>query len=101
MTWIADPRYDNLPGYHIEHRNGIDWIDATVHHRWQRHRAQTRGNMDGENVERCACGAFGPAPWTLIDRWPSRKSRRARSNLPVSTPLVDPLAPLSRNPRRS
>lgn len=53
---------EGMPG--LEHRDGIMWMHAKSHHGWQRHRAQTRGVVNGEYVERCSCGAYGPTPWT-------------------------------------
>ena len=54
---------EGIPG--LEHRDGILWSHAKAHRHWQRHSAQTRGFIDGVYVERCSCGAFGPAPWTM------------------------------------
>lgn len=79
MTWI-----ETSPG--LEELDGIAWSNATVHKRWEPHKAQTRSTFrfpgGDPHIERCACGAFGPAPWHRIDRWPSRKERKRRTNLP-------------------
>jgi hypothetical protein len=51
------------------HENSVDWYDAPLHYRWQRHRVYTNARTtDGFRVQRCSCGAFGPAPWTLLDK---------------------------------
>jgi hypothetical protein len=45
-------------GWYLEHRGGVVWPDAPLP-AW-RHDcvAQTRGFIQGEHVERCACGAI-------------------------------------------
>lgn len=78
MTWIPDPAGASLA---MENRDGVLWADARVHRRWQHHRAQTRAlHPVLGHTERCACGAFGPAPWSRLDPWPTRKQRKSRSN---------------------
>lgn len=52
----------------VDHRDGVPWFEATPHRWWQRHRAQTTGFVSGRYVARCSCGAYGPAPWTLLDK---------------------------------
>lgn len=53
-------------GEWIEHLDGTDWFYADVPPRRHRCWPQTRGWMDRELVERCACGATrfdGYGPW--------------------------------------
>lgn len=79
--WIRS--YDRGAEY-VEHLGGIDWVDVEPHRPGQPHRVQTRAMLKGNYVERCSCGAFGPAPWTLLDppRTPDKmdkpRSRRWR-----------------------
>jgi hypothetical protein len=60
----------------IEHLHGVDWYDAPVpphrHTCWP----QTRGWIDGEMSERCACGAFRYAD---LGVWIDRNTRRPRT----------------------
>lgn len=49
------------PGRHlewIEHLDGVEWWDAPVPRRRHRCRPQTRARVNGELIERCACGAL-------------------------------------------
>lgn len=49
-----------------EHLDGISWYDAdpppSQHNCW----AQTRAIYNGGYIERCPCGAFGPAPFFML-----------------------------------
>lgn len=74
--WVSEL---GLAGMAAEHLDGVPWYKAKVHRRWQRHRAHSRAFLDGRYIERCSCGAYGPAPWYRLDRWPSRASRLART----------------------
>lgn len=52
----------------LEHLDGVAWLDAHAPPRKHECWAQTRGIMEGMYVERCACGAFGPAPFFMLGR---------------------------------
>ena len=72
---------------HLEHLDGVAWHAAPAPRRLHRHQVQTRGVMSGLPIERCACGAFGPAPWERIEGrerrvrpfWTSRRRTRRRA----------------------
>lgn len=68
----------------MEHRDNIPWWNAKLGPQiFHRCRWQTRAWVNQiEPVERCACGAFGPAPFMRIDPYPSRESRKQRSGKP-------------------
>lgn len=44
------------------------WADVPVHRRWEKHRAVNSGVVAGRYIERCSCGAWGPAPWRDPER---------------------------------
>lgn len=44
------------------------WANQPVHAIWQRHRAANSGVVGGSYIERCSCGAWGPAPWHSPER---------------------------------
>lgn len=51
---------------YVEHEDDVPWFAAPKPWRWHKHRAQTKAFLDGTYDERCACGAFGPAPWIML-----------------------------------
>jgi hypothetical protein len=64
-------------GYRIESLGGTNWNDAPLPRWWHRCRPQTRGWLDLDYVERCACGAIRLSPGDL---WAERnQTRRARA----------------------
>lgn len=62
----------------LDHRDGVAWWAAPPPARRHEHRWQTRAWCGVELVERCACGAFGPAPWVMVGRDQPRVAERPR-----------------------
>lgn len=42
----------------VFHRDDVPWNEAPLPRRWHRCRAWTVGQVSGQYVERCACGAI-------------------------------------------
>lgn len=83
--WVRT--YDNAPDY-VESLGGVMWNDARLPLPWHRCRAQTRGFLSLDYVERCPCGAarMSPGgPW--VSRNETRKSR-ARARREARLPRV-------------
>lgn len=55
----------------MQNLDGIPWHKALKPFPWHRCRAQTRGYVFGEYMERCRCGAL-----FILDGWIERNSRR-------------------------
>lgn len=61
---------------YLECLGGVDWHEAPIPRWWHRCRAQMRGHLSNNYVERCACGAARldrSGPWVLrnsrCQRW--------------------------------
>jgi hypothetical protein len=79
-TWVRT--YDNGTDY-IESLNGISWGDGALPRRWHRCRAQTRGWMNLDYVERCNCGAtrLSPSgPWIHKNETRDSRERQKRED---------------------
>lgn len=65
--WVADGT--------LEHLHGVPFHQATTPRRLHACRAQTRGHVGDDLVERCACGASrrNKGPW--LERNSARKAR--------------------------
>jgi len=68
--WVPD-------GYNrcISHLGGVPWFEAPRPRRWHRCRPQSEGWIDGEFIQRCACGGIS------FDRdgiWIKRNERSRR-----------------------
>lgn len=79
MTWVTEWAEGSE---FLTHRDGLSWFAAPVPRRRHACTPQTRGffigMLDGEVVERCACGAIraGGDIWPV---WMERNSRRRES----------------------
>lgn len=60
-----------FPGGVMYHHNGTPWWKAKIPWRWHRCKSQTFGEVDGELVRRCACGAI----W-VMGIWSEKNSRK-------------------------
>jgi hypothetical protein len=54
----------------LENRGGIPWYEAPPPPQRHRHWVQTRGRVNGERVERCACGAARLGHGWIAERQP-------------------------------
>lgn len=70
MTWVPVP-VAFPSGEWMEDLDGISWHEVPKPRRWHRCRAQTRGYVNGEYVERCACGGL-----FVLGGWIERNGRR-------------------------
>lgn len=60
-AWLSQVRRDReapLVGVEIQDKNGISWHEAPRPSRFHRCKAQTRGWIGFDLVERCRCGAI-------------------------------------------
>lgn len=58
MTWTEDPRTAASLSLFMEHLDGVDWYHAPKPPKKHACTAQTRGMVNFEYVERCACSAI-------------------------------------------
>ena len=72
--WVPD-----LASPHLQNRDGVRWNWARLPWRWHRCKAQTRSDILGIEVERCACGAQRRIGVLTVGRWTGKNScRQAR-----------------------